>query len=363
MWYNPYMKKTLQRIGKRISNFRIEAKPMAYTLLIMTGATLISFILHNLFILNNNVSMIYALAVVLVACVAPNYFYGVIASLISVIGVNYFFTAPYWELNFTMTGYPITFFLMLVTSIITNTLVIGYRERHRAIMEVEKEKLRSNLLRAISHDLRTPLTAISGSSAVLLEDRGDISSKDSRALLTDIHDNAQWLIRMVENLLSVTRIQSGVSAVKKVPEMAEEIVANAVLQVRKRFPGQAISIKVDDEPREVPMDGILIVQVIINLIENAIFHSGVTGPIQVSAHVGESEALFSVRDHGNGVDVQRVEKYMAGYVDPDRTGDSSRGMGIGLSLCAAIVSAHGGTLRAGNAEDGGAVFSFTLPLK
>lgn len=347
----------------RIKNFRLEARPMVYTLLIMLGATLISFMLHEFFILNNNVSMIYALAVVLVACVAPNYFYGMVASLISVIGVNYFFTAPYWALNFTMTGYPITFLIMLVTSIITNTLVIGYRDRHTARLEAEKEKLRSNLLRAISHDLRTPLTSISGSSAALLEDHGRISTEDGKALISDIHDNAQWLIRMVENLLSVTRMQSGVSAVQKVPEMMEEIVATAVSQVRKRIPGSSISIKVQDEPVDVPMDGTLIVQVIINLIENAIFHSGSTETIQVSAKANEKDAIISVRDHGVGVDVQRIERLFDGHIDSERTGDSTRGMGIGLSLCAAIVRAHGGRLWVENAADGGAVFSFTLPIE
>ena len=357
------MREDIIKTLKRIENFRVEALPMVYTILIMLGATFISFILHKFFIMNNNVSMIYALAVVLVACVVPNYFYGVIASLISVVGVNYFFTAPFWALNFTMTGYPITFLIMLVTSIITNTLVIGYRERHKAVMEADKEKLRGNLLRAISHDLRTPLTTISGSSAALLEDHGRISSEDSKALLTDIHDNAQWLIRMVENLLSVTRMQSGVSAVKKVPELAEEIVANAVSQVRKRFPGKVISISVEDDPRDVPMDGTLIVQVIINLIENAIFHSGSTDTIQVSASIGETMALFSVRDHGCGVDVQRMERLMAGHIDSEHTGDSTRGMGIGLSLCSAIIKAHGGRIWADNAEDGGAVFSFELPLE
>lgn len=357
------MRKDIIKTLKKIKNFRVEALPMVYTILIMLGATFISFILHKFFIMNNNVSMIYALAVVLVACVVPNYFYGVIASLISVIGVNYFFTAPFWALNFTMTGYPITFLIMLITSIITNTLVIGYRERHKAVMEADKEKLRGNLLRAISHDLRTPLTTISGSSAALLEDHGRISSEDSKALLTDIHDNAQWLIRMVENLLSVTRMQSGVSAVKKVPELAEEIVANAVSQVRKRFPGRVITISVEDDPRDVPMDGTLIVQVIINLIENAIFHSGSVDAIHVSASIGETMALFSVRDHGCGVDVQRMERLMAGYIDSERTGDSTRGMGIGLSLCSAIIKAHGGKIWADNAVDGGAVFSFELPLE
>lgn len=110
------------------------------TLLIMLAATALSFVLHEFFIQNNNVSMIYALAVVVVSCITPGYFYGVLASLISVIGVNYFFTMPYWAFNFSLTGYPLTFFIMLITSIITSTLVTGYRERERARTERDKEK-------------------------------------------------------------------------------------------------------------------------------------------------------------------------------------------------------------------------------
>lgn len=105
---------------------------MVETLLIMLAATALSFVLHEFFIQNNNVSMIYALAVVVVSCITPGYFYGILASLISVIGVNYFFTMPYWAFNFSLTGYPLTFFIMLITSIITSTLVTGYRERERA---------------------------------------------------------------------------------------------------------------------------------------------------------------------------------------------------------------------------------------
>lgn len=167
------------------------------TLLIMLAATALSFVLHEFFIQNNNVSMIYALAVVVVSCITPGYFYGVLASLISVIGVNYFFTMPYWAFNFSLTGYPLTFFIMLITSIITSTLVTGYRERERARTERDKEKLRSNLLRAISHDLRTPLTSISGSSSLLLSGWENIDEKNRSALLSDICDNSEWLVRMV----------------------------------------------------------------------------------------------------------------------------------------------------------------------
>ena len=111
------------------------------------------------------------------------------------------------------------------------------------------------------------------------------------------------------------------------------------------------------------MDGTLIVQVIINLIENSIFHSGSMDTIHVSASIQETKALFTVRDHGCGVDVQRMERLIEGHIDTEHTGDSTRGMGIGLSLCSAIIKAHGGRIWAQNAEDGGAVFSFELPLQ
>lgn len=247
---------------------------MVETLLIMLAATALSFVLHEFFIQNNNVSMIYALAVVVVSCITPGYFYGVLASLISVIGVNYFFTMPYWAFNFSLTGYPLTFFIMLITSIITSTLVTGYRERERARTERDKEKLRSNLLRAISHDLRTPLTSISGSSSLLLSGWENIDEKNRSALLSDICDNSEWLVRMVENLLSVTRMNGSGGGIQKVPDMAEDIVAHAVSQVRRRFPEQKIDVIASAEPFEVPMDSMLIEQVIINLIENAIYHSG-----------------------------------------------------------------------------------------
>lgn len=338
-------------------------KPALYTVLVMAGATLLSAALYRFFIQTNNVSIIYALAVVVVACITPGYFYGIAASLISVFGVNYFFTAPYWKLNFTLTGYPITFFMLLVASIITSTLVTGYRERDRAKNEAETEKLRSNLLRAISHDLRTPLTSISGASAALLENGAEIDTPDKQALLTDIHDNAEWLIRMVENLLSVTRIQGSGTPIQKTPEMAEEVVAQAVAQIRHRFPNQKLKVRVPETPLIVPMDGTLIGQVLINLIENAIYHSGTSDPIEIKAETKGGKAICSVRDHGKGIDPVYIRRMLDGHIDTNRASDGNRGMGIGLSICAAIIRAHGGEITARNCAAGGALFSFILPLE
>lgn len=357
------MKKLFSDMVRRARSFRLEWKPFLHLLLIMLCATMLSAVLQTFFIQPNNVSILYSLAVVAVACITPGYFYGIAASFISVFGINYFFTSPFWALNFSQTGYPITFLTLLFASITTSTLVTGYRERREAMMEAEAEKLRGNLLRAISHDLRTPLTAISGSSATLIQDEGgSITSEDRAALLGDIYENAQWLIRMVENLLSVTRIDGGGAPIQKTPDMAEEVAAQAMAQIRRRFPGQALHIQAPEEALLVPMDGTLISQVLINLIENAIFHSGVEAPVEIEIQKEGSFAVFRVRDHGRGVDAARMQRLFAGHIDAARAGDQSRGIGIGLSICAAIVRAHGGSMDVLNMPDGGAQFSFRLPL-
>lgn len=187
--------------------------------------------------------------------------------------------------------------------------------------------------------------------------------KNRSALLSDICDNSEWLVRMVENLLSVTRMNGSGGGIQKVPDMAEDIVAHAVSQVRRRFPEQKIDVIASAEPFEVPMDSMLIEQVIINLIENAIYHSGSDEPITVKAEQEDGEAVFTVSDRGRGVDVGRMLWLMDGHVESDRPGDKDRGMGIGLSLCASIVRAHGGAMTVENAREGGAVFSFVLPME
>ena len=235
------------------------------------------------------------------------------------------------------------------------------RERNRAALEAETERLRSNLLRAISHDLRTPLTSISGAAGVLAESGEALSPEDRAQLSGDIRENTQWLIRMVENLLSVTRITQGPTAIRKAPEMAEEVLAEAVGQIRRRFPGQALSVKAPAELLMVPMDATLIEQTLINLMENAIYHSQSQTPIQVELSQVGKDAVFTVRDHGKGIPPERLSRLFEGG-PAEGNGDARRGMGLGLSICASIVKAHGGEISGENLPEGGALFRFTLPL-
>ena len=152
------------------------------------------------------VSLLFVLAVAVVSRWTQGYFWGIFASFCGVVCVNYVFTFPYWEFNFTMTGYPLTFLTMLAVSVMISAMTTQIKKQERLRVETEKESMRANLLRAMSHDIRTPLTSIVGNTAAILESNGGFSKEQETKLLQDVNEDAQWLIRMVENILSITRI-------------------------------------------------------------------------------------------------------------------------------------------------------------
>lgn len=338
--------------------------------------------------LKTNVIMIFILSVILISRFTKGYLYGILAATVSVLAVNCFFAFPYGKINFLLDGYPVTYITMFVVAIITSALTTGMQrqaqkaqesekttkelfeqnkkledEQKQIIYEAEKEKMRGNLLRAVSHDLRTPLTAISGASAVLLENNEKLSQDEKQALLKDISDDATWLIRMVENLLSVTRIKDGVTKIKKSEEVAEEVIAESVYKIKRRYPESKIKVTVPDELLMVPMDAMLIEQVIINLIENAIKHSCTKDDIILSVTVEGENAVFYVKDFGCGIKSEELENILFAFSGKnEKNADSSRDMGIGLSVCMTIVKAHGGEFIVDSQEGKGSTFGFTLPL-
>ena len=257
-------------------------------------------------------------------------------------------------------------FLRMLASQVAMALERQYLsdDQRRILIESEKEKMRSNLLRAISHDLRTPLTGILGASSAILENGESLDKSTHDQLISNIKEDSQWLIRMVENLLSVTRINEGTMNVTKSPEAAEEIIAEAISHIRKRFPERKISVKVPDDLLMIPMDGTLIEQVLINLVENALKHSSVDSVVDVNVKTDSQYAVFEVSDQGEGISEEDFPYLFESYVpNGQRSSDSSRGMGIGLSICMSIIKAHNGKLEAVNKSEGGAVFRFKLPLE
>lgn len=336
-------------------------------LIVATGFSSLFFLLSDNV---TNVSTVYMLAVFLTAKYTEGYLWGIVASVIAMISVNFVFTYPFMELNFTLGGYPITFLGMTIISCITSTLTTSLkkqnqalRDREKLLMEAEKEKMRANLLRAISHDLRTPLTSIIGSSATCLENQSTLSEQEKTELLKTIYEDSNWLLNMVENLLTVTRIRSDSTQVNKSPEVLEEVLSEAVSKFRKRLPQAELTVSVPDDFIMIPMDATLIEQVIINLLENAVYHSGSVKPIQLSVTTEGNSAVFSVTDYGVGIREELLQTVFDGCSPTlNATGDGHKGMGIGLSICKTIIKAHGGDITAENHQDG-ARFIFTLPME
>lgn len=223
--------------------------------------------------------------------------------------------------------------------------------------------MRANLLRAVSHDLRTPLTSIIGMAQAYEENAGILTNKEKMEMVKNIREDAGWLLNMVENLLSVTRIRMEDTKVNTSLELLEEVVAGAVLRLRKRLPEIQIHVHVPDEVVMVPMDPVLISQVLINLMENAYYHSKSEEPIDLFVEKQSEWVEFHVRDYGIGIAPDRLQTiFDGGGMEGNSSGDSHKGMGIGLTICRTIILAHDGEVWALN-KDKGAEFVFTLPLK
>jgi two-component system sensor histidine kinase KdpD len=235
-------------------------------------------------------------------------------------------------------------------------------KQEKLLVDAEREKTRSALLRSVSHDFRTPIATIRGASAAMRE-HPDMPVGTREKLLFDIEEYSDWLIRMMENVLTVTRLSGESLRIDKKEEAGEEVIAAAVSIVRKRYHDSRLQIQIPDTLLMIPMDATLIAQVLINLLENAIKHSPAGAAIIVRLNQQERSAVFQVIDEGTGIAPHLIGDLFRAYLPPDKQkADAVRGSGIGLSICQTIVRAHNGVIEGHNRENGGAAFSFTLPL-
>lgn len=239
-----------------------------------------------------------------------------------------------------------------------------WEKQQKAKLDMERERLRGNLLRAISHDLRTPLAGILGATATILDNGDLIDPKVTRELLQNVYEDAGWLIHAVENILSITRIDEGKMEIKKNLEAVEEIVAEAVSRVRKLAGTRKIKVKIPEELILLPMDGMLIEQVLVNLIDNAIKHTPDGTAIEVQAQLGTERMIFEVSDNGNGIPKESLTAIFDRFYTSTAANSGGRqGTGLGLAICKSIITAHGGEIKAFNNASGGATFQFSLPVK
>lgn len=232
------------------------------------------------------------------------------------------------------------------------------KEKETAKIETIQERFKNNLLRAISHDLRTPLAVITGASEMLLH---SLDKPEDINVAAEIYEDSIWLTRLVENILSLTRIQEGRLNIVTQLEAVEEIIAESIRRVHKYSPNHKISVTIPDDVIFVDMDSKLIVQVLINLLDNAVKHTGPEDEINVNVTLGSDKVWFEVSDNGTGIDENDLKRLFNIFdlADSQRT-DAKRGIGFGLAICKAIVNMHGGEIYADNNNTGGATFSFFL---
>lgn len=230
-------------------------------------------------------------------------------------------------------------------------------------IEMEKEQLQGNILRSLSHDLRTPLTGIAGSSSFMIESYDKLDKENMIHLLTGINTDASWLMRLAENLLSTTRIQDGKLQLNKKEEVVDDIVYEACNHMEKFMLNHPLEIHVPDQVITLLMDSHLIIQVLVNLLDNAVKHTESEALIEVSVYKENNYIVFEVSDNGGGIDPTILDSVFRGFISGTvKDADSHRGMGLGLSICKSIINAHDGTIMAFNNNNGGATFKFMLPL-
>jgi two-component system, OmpR family, sensor histidine kinase KdpD len=332
--------------------------------------TFLSWLVRPYFGLSN-ITMLYLLAVVFVAARfgrGPAIF----SSIASVAAFDFFLVPPYFTFVVADSQYHVTFAVMLIVAMVISSLTVQIQqqamreqrladEAKRAQMSADAEKTRNALLSSVSHDLRTPLAAISGAASSLRDDRQRLSEDAKRDLLDTVNDEASRLSRLVSNLLEITKLESGASHVKKELCPLEEVVGSALSRLEKALSERPVKTALPAELPLIPMDVLLMEQVFVNLLENIVKYTPPSSVIEVTATVDGENVRIDVADNGPGItegDEQKIfDKF---FRSEGRKGMT--GAGLGLAICRAIIGAHGGEISAHNRVDGGAVFRMSLPL-
>lgn len=300
-----------------------------------------------------------------------------LSSVLSVLCFDFFFVQPRFTLSVSDAQYVWTFAVMFTVAMIISHLTVRLREEaesarqeeqrstwllekaKKAEVEAETERLRSSLLSSVSHDFRTPLTAIVGSVGALLEKEEIQKNPATRELLENVQEEGERLSRLVQNLLEVTRLESGAVRIRKELYPLEEVVGSALGRVEKLSRGRAINVNLPEDLPLVPMDAILVEQVLINLLENGIKHTPSETALDIVAGVEGGSVWVTISDRGRGLKEDELERVFDKFYHDN----ASPGAGLGLAICRAVVAAHGGRIWAENRSEAGAVFKFTLPLE
>ena len=336
---------------------------------VIAAATGIGWPLHRaLGMSETNMLMLYLFGVLCVA-IRLSRSAAILAAVLGVLAFDFVFVPPYYTLDVHDPQYLVTFAVMLFTALTVSTLTHRGRARANearvAWEAAESEFLRNTLLSGVSHDLRTPLSAITGSASTLIE-MGDTLSPETRAdMLDTIYLESERMERLIRNLLDMTRLESGGVVLKRAWQPLEEVVGSALRHLERRLKDRLVTV---DLPADLPLvhiDEAAIEQVLVNLIDNAVEHTPPSTPIEIGAAITQDGVVaVTIADRGAGVapDIRgRVfdKFFRARCTESGRRGS---GVGLGLAICRTIVQAHGGTIGVGDRPGGGAAFRFNLPV-
>lgn len=334
---------------------------------VVSVCTLIGFTFFN-YVDNSNLIMIYLLGVVVVATTEQKRGPSIAAALISTFTFDFFFIPPFFSFSVSDIQYFCTLIIMLVVTQIISHLTIRVQRHSEAIQkakaQAEVERLRNILLTSISHDLRTPLTAIMGSSSSLLQ-AGDELSKNTRVeLLNNIYDESKRLSRLVNNVLQIIRLEAGSIKISKHMSSLKDILNNVLEGLEMPIKDKSLRVTIDF-PQKLPtllLDPLLIEQVIMNILENAVKHAPSSSYIKISAKTDAKEILIKIADRGPGINADEVNNIFDKFYQSKKSPRNDAGFGLGLAICKNIIKAHHGKIWAENRNEGGAVFCISLPL-
>jgi K+-sensing histidine kinase KdpD len=323
-------------------------------------ATLVAWAMYG-HLNDANLIMAYLLATVFAA---TRYGRGpaVLASLLSVLAFDYFFVPPSFSFEIADIQYLFTLVVMLIVALVIGTLAANLRQQAKLAIQVEEESMRNALLSAISHDFRTPLAAIVGASGSLLDDAEYLPEDVKREFVQTIHDEAQRMTRLANNILEMARLEVGAIKLNREWYPVEELIGIALTRLRQRLVDRDVRLAVAPDLPMVQVDGLMIDSVLENLLENALKYTPQRTPIEIGARVDAGAMEMWVADRGPGLPAGSEARLFDKFHQEEQAGRTSSGAGLGLSICRAIVAAHGGSIVAENRAAGGAVFRFSIPL-
>jgi two-component system sensor histidine kinase KdpD len=344
----------------------VRAKPrvaeFAWGLVVACLATVVSNAMSEAFEIADLI-LVYLLGVVVVSTRFSLY-PSIFTAVLSVLAFDFFFIPPKYSFAIFDPKHLLTFVVMLLVAIMTSGLTDRARrhadEAHRAEAEARTERLRSLLLSSVSHDLRTPLAAIMGAASTMLDDEATLGDATRRDLTQTVYEEAARLQRLLTNLLYMTRLESRTVELRKEWQPVEEVIGSALTRLEPMLRDRRVVTHLADGVTSAPFDGVLIEQVLINLIENALRYTPVESPIEISAFETDTSVTIEVADRGPGVPIGQEEKIFEQFYQSART-KADGGVGLGLTISNAILRAHGGRIWVEHRPGGGAAFRFQLP--